>query len=230
MKQPEFDSYSSSYETLLKDPIRDRFMGADEDFFHTRKRDLIREHFRSQGIQTSGLRYLDVGCGKGELLGLLRDDFSYVAGCDPSREMLKVVSGADIRTQEEPDTIPFGDEELDFVSAVCVYHHVPPEKRLPLTREIRRVLRRHGVFVMIEHNPYNPITRLVVSRTPVDANAVLLRASEARGWMEQAGFKPNAPNYFLYLPAPIYRLASALEHPLRFLPLGGQYAIFGSKA
>ena len=47
MSQPEFDRYSGSYEELLKDPIRDRFMGAGPQFFHVRKRDLIREHFRA---------------------------------------------------------------------------------------------------------------------------------------------------------------------------------------
>ena len=37
-------------------------------FFHRRKGDLIRRFFRRRGVATSGLRYLDVGCGKGELL------------------------------------------------------------------------------------------------------------------------------------------------------------------
>jgi hypothetical protein len=29
MNQPEFDRYSPSYEALLRDPIRDRFVAAD---------------------------------------------------------------------------------------------------------------------------------------------------------------------------------------------------------
>ena len=75
MTQPEFYRYSPSYEELLKDPIRDRFMGQESGFFHERKRDLIREHFRRAAVDTHKLRYLDVGCGKGELISLLRDDF-----------------------------------------------------------------------------------------------------------------------------------------------------------
>ena len=230
MSQPEFDRYSGSYEELLKDPIRDRFMGSGPQFFHLRKRDLIREYFSTRGIETRGLRYLDIGCGKGELLSLLRDDFHQVAGCDPSIGMLGFSQGVETRVQEDSNTIPFADAAFDFVTAVGVYHHIPPSSRLALAREACRVLRPEGVFAILEHNPYNPVTRLIISRTPVDAHAVLLRPSEARKWMRLAGFSCHAPRYFLYFPEPIYRRAGHwLEHLLRGVPLGGQYAIFGSK-
>ena len=230
MSQPEFDRYSASYEELLKDPIRDRFMGAGPEFFHLRKRDLIREHFGALGIDTRALSYLDIGCGKGELLSLMRDDFHQVAGCDPSPAMLSSGQAVETRVQEDRGKIPFDDAAFDFVTAVCVYHHVPPSSRLALTREAYRVLRPGGVFAMIEHNPYNPVTRLIVNRTPVDADAVLLKSSEANEWMRSAGFTCHAPNYFLYFPEPLYRRGGdRLEHLLKGLPLGGQYAIFGSK-
>jgi SAM-dependent methyltransferase len=230
VSQPEFDRYSASYEELLKDPIRDRFMGAGAEFFHLRKRDLIREHFSADGVDTRALRYLDIGCGKGELLSLLRDDFRQVAGCDPSPGMLSSSQDLETRVQEDPGKIPFDDAAFDFVTAVCVYHHVPVSARLALTREVYRVLRPGGVFAIIEHNPYNPVTRLIVSRTPVDADAVLLKSSEARDWMRSAGFTCHAPNYFLYFPEPLYRRGGRrLEHLLRGLPLGGQYAVFGTK-
>jgi SAM-dependent methyltransferase len=230
VSQPEFDRFSGSYEELLKDPIRDRFKGSGPQFFHLRKRDLIREYFSARGIDTRGLSYLDVGCGKGELLALLRDDFHQVAGCDPSPAMLSSIQNVETRVQEEPGKIPFADAAFDFITAVCVYHHVPPSSRLTLTREAYRVLRPGGAFAIVEHNPYNPVTRLIVSRTPVDAGAVLLRPSEAGESMRLAGFTCLAPRYFLYFPEPIYRRAGdRLERLLRSVPLGGQYAIFGTK-
>jgi SAM-dependent methyltransferase len=230
VSQPEFDRYSGSYEELLKDPIRDRFTGAGSQFFHVRKRDLIREHFSSLGINTRALRYLDVGCGKGELLSLLRDDFHEVSGCDPSPGMLSSSEGVETRVQENPGKIPFDDGIFDFVTAVCVYHHVPSSSRLVLTREANRVLKPKGVFAIIEHNPYNPVTRLIVRRTPVDADAVLLKAAEAREWMRAAEFTCDVPRYFLYFPETIYRrTGDRLEHLLRGVPLGGQYAVFGTK-
>jgi SAM-dependent methyltransferase len=230
VSQPEFDRYSGSYEELLKDPIRDRFTGSGQQFFHVRKRDLIREHFSGLGVDTRALRYLDIGCGKGELLSLLRNDFCEVAGCDPSPGMLSSSQGVETRVQENAGQIPFQDAVFDFVTAVCVYHHVPASSRLALTHEVNRVLKPGGVFAIIEHNPYNPVTRLIVSRTPVDADAVLLRASEARRWMQTAGFTCAAPRYFLYFPEAVYqRTGDGLESLLRGVPLGGQYAVFGTK-
>jgi SAM-dependent methyltransferase len=230
VSQPEFDRFSGSYEELLKDPIRDRFTRSGQQFFHVRKRDLIRQHFSSLGVDTRALRYLDVGCGKGELLSLLREDFHEVAGCDPSPGMLSSSEGVETRVQENPGKIPFDDAAFDFVTSVCVYHHVPPSSRLALTREAYRVLKPGGIFAIIEHNPYNPVTRLIVSRTPVDADAVLVRAAEVRGCMRAAGFTCDVPRYFLYFPEPIYRrTGDRLERLLRGVPLGGQYAIFGTK-
>lgn len=230
MPEAPFDRLSPSYENLLRDPIRDRFTGAESIFFHRRKADLIRRFFRRRNVNTSGLRYLDVGCGKGELLGLLQSDFQQTAGCDVSEEMMQQIAGIETRVQKDALQIPFGDAEFDLVTAVCVYHHVPPDDRRTLTREIGRVLRPGGIFCMIEHNPLNPVTRLIVSRTPVDADAILLPACEARGLAAAAGFAPVEQDYFLYFPQAIHRYLSGMEALLAKVPLGGQYAVFSRKA
>jgi SAM-dependent methyltransferase len=226
MSKPEFDNYSASYDDLLKDPIRDGFAGSSL-FFHVRKRDLVRDYFKRSGIDPKGLRYLDVGCGKGELLSLLAGDFAQAAGCDPSSGMLKSALGVEVRVQQDPTRIPFEDGQFDFITAVCVYHHVPPHLRPSLTAEIKRLLTPGGVFAIIEHNPWNPATRLIVSRTPVDADAILLGASETRSLMRSAGFSIHRETYFLYLPEMVYSSVPHLETLLRRVPLGGQYAVFG---
>jgi SAM-dependent methyltransferase len=229
MTESRFDPLSSSYEELLRDPMRDRFTGQEPAFFHRRKADLIRQFFRHRSLATSELRYLDVGCGKGELLGLLQSDFKQTAGCDISAEMMRQVTGIETRVQKDSLQIPFGDAEFDLVTAVCVYHHVPPADRRTLTGEIRRVLRPGGVFCMIEHNPFNPVTRLIVSRTPVDADAILLRASEARRLAAGAELAPVEQDYFLYFPQALYRYVGQVEALLSKVPLGGQYALFSTK-
>jgi SAM-dependent methyltransferase len=232
MSKPEFDNYAASYEELLKDPIRDGFAGSPA-FFHQRKRDLIRDYFRRNGVDTKRLSYLDVGCGKGELMSLLAADFGRIAGCDPSGGMLEAAHGpdvkVDVRVQADPNRIPFDDAQFDFVTAVCVYHHVPIAARAALTSEVRRVLRPGGVFAIIEHNPYNPATRLIVKRTPVDADAILLYPGETQSLLRGAGLPVRATSYFLYLPEGIYRRAGAVEDLLRHVPLGGQYAVFGKR-
>jgi SAM-dependent methyltransferase len=228
MSRPEFDNFAATYDDLVKDPIRDSF-AANPAFFHLRKRDLIRDFFKRSGVDTKRFSYLDVGCGKGELMSLLAADFGHVAGCDPSAGMLEGAHNAHVRVQPDPNRIPFADAQFDFVTAVCVYHHVPVAARAALTHEVRRVLRPGGIFAIIEHNPYNPATRLIVKRTPVDAGAILLYPDETQSLLRSAGLPVRATSFFLYLPEGIYRLAGAVEDLLRHVPLGGQYAVFGRR-
>src|ERR1035437_5842782 len=210
--KPEFDHFSGSYDRLLNDPIRDRFSPGGAEFFHLRKRDLIRDYFRRRRTDTGKLAYLDLGCGKGELVSLLRNDFARVAVCDPSEGMLRagelVSKGIETRVQDDPGRIPFDSAEFDFVTAVCVFHHVPPSARATLVREAHRVLRPGGTLAIVEHNPYNPITRLIVCRTPVDADAILLRPIETRRLIRDAGLTVDDWRYFLYFPEPLYRWLS----------------------
>jgi SAM-dependent methyltransferase len=225
----EFDQMAPRYEEMLSDPLRDRFTASNSDFFHLRKRDLIRDYFHSRGIDMRPSSYLDVGCGKGELLSLLRDDFAAVSGCDTSWRMLSCVRDTAVRLQLRSDQLPFETGVFDFISASCVYHHVPPSGRRALTAEVKRLLRPAGIFAIIEHNPYNPITRLVVKRSAIDRDAVLLRAFEVRQLMRAVGLTPETTEYFLYAPKPLYhRGGRYLEHCLSSLPLGGQYAVFGT--
>ena len=224
----EFDSYANDYEALLNDPIRNVFSPDGCLFFHRQKLKVIRRFFRKQGRLTRSLAWLDVGCGKGELLGLGRADFRSATGCDPSAGMLSEAADAPVVVQPDPLGLPFPDWSFDFVTAVCAYHHVPLESRVQLTAAISRVLRPGGIFCMIEHNPLNPVTQMIVHRTPVDAEAVLLTARNARRVMESAGFVPKAREYFLYLPERLQAFGF-LENLLVSVPAGGQYAIFGQK-
>lgn len=230
MSQPEFDDYSSSYEELRKDSLCAGFAGSTE-FFYTRKRDLIRHFFHQRGVDSKKLSYLDVGCGKGELASLLFQDFAHVAGCDPSAGMLE---GADtrlnFRRQKDPGKLPFDSGTFDFVTAVCVYHHVPLAERPALTGEIARVLRPGGIFAMIEHNPWNPATRIIVKRSPIDQDAILLNAREARRLMNNASLAPAGQKFFLYLPEPVYKATGGLENLFSQVPFGGQYSVFGQRS
>jgi SAM-dependent methyltransferase len=223
----EFDRYASDYEALLEDPLRDRFKKTG-DFFHRRKWLLIQEFFRRQRFPITRSEWLDVGCGKGELLALGRASFARVVGCDPSEEMSKSAT-VEVRHQVSPDVLPCADQSFDFVTAVCVYHHVGERDRIPLTKEIYRILRVGGFFCMIEHNPLNPLTQLIVKRAAVDRDARLLGPRKANRYMGSADFRRVRVTYFLYLPEGLFNKYPGFETLLAGVPLGGQYAAFGKK-
>jgi SAM-dependent methyltransferase len=224
----EFDHYAKKYQELLRDPVRDGF-AQNGGFFHQRKWILIANFLQRNALSTDKLAWLDVGCGQGELLRLGSLHFDRAVGCDLSGEMARDAKGIEVHLQQSPDTLPFPDLSIDFITAVCVYHHVDERNRMPLTCDIRRVLRPNGIFCMIEHNPLNPVTRLIVSRSPVDINAHLLSARRAIRYMEQSGLRHLESQYFLCLPETYYYKVGYLEWILRKLPLGGQYAVFGRK-
>jgi SAM-dependent methyltransferase len=224
----EFEKYAHNYEELLRDPMRDGF-ARNGEFYHRRKWTLIAEFLASHAISPGQLAWLDVGCGKGELLSYGRSHFGHVEGCDPSREMSADAGGIEVRLQEAPAALPFPNASFDFATAVCVYHHVEDLNRLPLTREIHRILRPNGIFCIIEHNPFNPITRLIVSRSPIDVDAHLLSARLARSYTNKAGLRHVESQYFLYLPERYYDKVGGLERMVKNVPLGGQYAIFARK-
>jgi SAM-dependent methyltransferase len=223
----EFDNYASRYRDLLEDPLRDKF--AKPEFFAERKWILIQSFFQQQERELSQLSWLDVGCGQGELLRMGKDHWSMAAGCDPSGEMLKACDDLNIVRMTDPEKLPFADESFDFITAVCVYHHVPPRSRVRLTGEIKRVLRPGGLICVIEHNPYNPVTQMIVRRTPVDRDAILLTSRETRKLMASTNLVVLRNIYFLFLPAKLFRSAPKFETLLAAVPLGGQFAMFAQK-
>jgi SAM-dependent methyltransferase len=223
-----FDQLADDYDALLRDPVRDLF-ARSPDFFHRRKWDLIQAYLKPTGLNSRSMAWLDVGCGRGELLRLGKDSFRQSVGCDPSREMIRYGSG-EIYWQPEPSELPFAAQTFDLVTAVCVFHHVPFPQRPALASEVFRLLRPKGVFCVIEHNPFNPITRRIVARTPVDRDARLLSAGYTKSMLSRAGFDGMDTRYFLFAPERWYANFGWLEAFLKHCPAGGQYAVFATKS
>ncbi len=225
----EFDDYAASYRELLSDPLCDKFASGSQ-FFVSRKWELLKRFLTARKPPVSEQRWLDVGCGFGDLLRLGKSLFRQASGCDVSRDMLCRAQDLDVRLQNRPDEIPYESDTFELVTAVCVYHHVVSEDmRAVLTTEIKRVLKPGGVFCLIEHNPLNPITRFIVRRTPVDANARLLGLAESTQMLRAAGMNVIGKEVFLYLPEMLYRKFSFVESGLRNVPIGAQYALFAEK-
>ena len=223
-KPREFDEYAESYAELLDDPLRRRFT-KDPLHFHRRKWDLLEAFLRNEGKDPGKLRWLDVGCGQGDLLNLAGAGFERAVGCDPSCGMLQSASPFQMFTQCSPTEIPSEDHAFDLVTVVCVYHHVHGPDRDLLAKEIMRVLKPGGICCLIEHNPWNPVTRSIVKRCPVDIDAELITASAARALFQRHGFEMLRTDFFLYFPESLHRGFGKWEKYLRRIPFGGQYIL-----
>jgi trans-aconitate methyltransferase len=150
-----------------------------------------------------------------------------VAGCDVSEKSLRVAQRAN------PGVVFFAagakagapPEPFDLVVTANVLHHVPLPERGGVVTEMRSLLASGGSLVVFEHNPYNPVTRRLVSTCPFDRDAVLLTPRQTAMLLAAAGLSVRARRYILFFPA-FLRALRFLEKPLGFLPLGGQYCIY----
>ena len=114
-----------------------------------------------------GFKLLDVGCGDGVALYLLRDRLPRLelCGVDPSEEALAVarqkVSDAELK-KSTSGSLPFEDDLFDVVISSDVIEHVEdPEQML---KEIKRVAKNGAVIII-----GTPIKH---SKFPIDHNHV----------------------------------------------------------
>ena len=91
-----------------------------------------------------------------------------------------------------------------------------------------RVLRPGGLALILEHNPWNPLTRLAVARCPFDDDAILLGPSEATRHLSGAGLVREEKRYILFFPFDA-RIFRRVESGLGALPLGAQYYVASRK-
>ena len=172
----------------------------------------------------SGRSALDIGCGIGlahrylsgigELHGVDASEVSIGRAREDNPEIAYAVADA--------SSLPYDDAAFDVSFAVGLLHHVPPESRDAVVRELVRVAR--VLTVVFEHNPLNPLTRLAVDRCAFDEDAVLLGPREVCRLLRRVGAQPLEQRYILFFP----RRGNALrrvEDVLRRVPLGAQYYV-----
>ena len=125
--------------------------------------------------------------------------------------------------------LPFDDGSFDLAIAACVFHHIDAREQRFWVREIARVLRPGGRFVMFEHNPRNPLTRRVVRNVPFDEGVVLLRREDARALLEHAGLRVRRSRFYFFFPRFLAALR-VLEPLMGWVPFGGQFYVVGERA
>jgi trans-aconitate methyltransferase len=204
--------------------------GESKEYFATERVKWVSRCLTDLGSRPS--RVLDFGCGTGgtcpELLRQLGAD--RVVGVDASIDSLSAArrvhadSRLEFRKIEElGSSVPF-----DLVYCNGVFHHVQPSERPTVLAGIRRSLVDGGYFAFWENNPWNPGTRLVMSRIPFDRDARLISPPHARNLLARAGFHVLRTDFLFFFP----RLLAALrplEITLAHIPAGAQYLVLCQK-
>jgi SAM-dependent methyltransferase len=203
------------------------FTGADHRFVaRARAAELVHVARRLLG-DPAGLDVLDAGCGIGLTVPHLRDAFRSLTGTDVSAEALEIARrehpGGRFEPAE-PGRLPFEDDAFDLAFCMNVVQVIPLDERAGFLAELRRVTRHGGLVAVFEHNPWNPLTQVVVRRFDSPDSIGMLRMAQTRRLLADAGLEPAATGFILVSPSRRTR-AVALERRLRRLPLGAQYYV-----
>ncbi len=224
-----FDSYTDSYEAAVEQSIG--FSGQKVSYFGRRKAVQLLDVCRRYVGSPEKLSVLDVGCGIGitdeHLVGQVRE----LHGVDVSAEAVERAAARNPEARYgvcSEHSLPFDSGSFDVAFAVCVIHHLSPEKRVNFACEMRRVVRPGGVVVLFEHNPLNPLTRFAVSRCEFDDDAILLGRHAAGELLKSAALRPVERRYVVFFTRGEARVR-AVERLLRAVPLGAQYYVVGAR-
>lgn len=173
---------------------------------------------------------LDLGCGTGEAEQILCQYFSHITGIDLSDGMIREARRKDLANcefqQADATRLPFPDQYFDLVFSFCLLHHLAKNQLEQSIVEAARVSRKSAMLLVFEHNPRNPITKLVVERSPTDRGVVLLNATRIEELYRKANIDILEKRYIILFPG-LMSFLRPLECWLYRVPCGGQYCIAG---
>jgi ubiquinone/menaquinone biosynthesis C-methylase UbiE len=176
-------------------------------------------------------RILDYGCGDGVMTDYAKKYLpkAELVGIDPSSESIKEAKenfpGINFDVLEGT-RLPYSDNVFDVAFAAGVFHHIDFKDHALYVKELVRVVRPGGQFILFEHNPFNPLTQYIFRTNEVDRDAHMLLPSYSRRLL--GGFEGIQIKYYYFFTAFASRLRW-LEKRLTWLPLGALYAVIATK-
>lgn len=150
----------ASVDLPVPDPVYLDF----EDIFRGDRADIKSRHevylpyLRDASTELQDLRILDIGCGRGEWLELLRENGFSATGVDGNSSMVAACRerGLDVQHGEAIHhlrTLPSGS--LGGVTGLHIIEHLPIASLVALVDEVLRVLKPGGLVIFETPNPDN---------------------------------------------------------------------------
>jgi putative AdoMet-dependent methyltransferase len=166
----DFDAWADTYDGWV----------TSDDPVYARYDEVLDRVVRLSGAGP-GKRILDIGTGTGRLAERLLARGAEVSGVDPSQRMLDKAAakpgchGVELIRLKEPFlNLPYAKEAFDATVSTYAFHHVYPLKKPGGIREMVRVLKPGGLWVLGD----------LVFRDEVAEKAAL----ERYAWMEEEYF------------------------------------------
>ncbi|HEX6719283.1 MAG TPA: methyltransferase domain-containing protein [Pyrinomonadaceae bacterium] len=154
---PSFNEVANDEEDHLLDALyaslEDQFRGPRDEV--RRRLQVYLPFLKEAGIKNG---VLDIGCGRGEWLQLLRSEGIEGQGVDRNRVLVEECRGAGLNVVEQ-DALAYlrnlPDESFNAITTFHLVEHLPFETLIRLLDEIVRTLKPGGILIVETPNPEN---------------------------------------------------------------------------
>lgn len=227
-QRPLFDAYAKEYDAALMQGVS--VSGESKEYFAKGRALWLSRRLEELGECPQSA--VDFGCGTGSATPYLLEipGMKSLLGLDVSASSIEAA-----RRQHGSERAHFltlheyaPAAQMDLVFCNGVFHHIPLAERVDAVRFIHRTLRPGGLFAFWENNPWNPGTRIVMSRIPFDREAITLAPPKARRLLAENGFEVLGTDFRFLFPR-LLNWLRPLEAPLSRFPFGAQYQILCRK-
>lgn len=221
----DFDYVADSYADQLKTALG--VFGGESDYFARYKVALVSRTLGESSIKT----ILDYGSGVGSSMQYFREFYptAEISATDLSTESLKRLKAKhpDVNVIQPND---LAGHRFDLVFISCVIHHMPVDSRSTEVAKLLNLVKSGGNIFVFEHNPFNPVTRRIVSKCEFDEGVVLVSKRHLKRLVasRQPSFDFQS-SYCMFFP-PLLKRLTFLDRFLGWLPLGGQHFLFGHRS
>lgn len=175
-------------------------------------------------------KVLDLGCGTGEAEEILHSHFDEMTGIDSSEGMIGEAKRGNIPNcefkQADVLKLPFPDKYFDLVFSFCLFHHLSKNEWKQAINEAVRVSKKSAILLIFEHNPKNPITQLVVRKSPIDKGVTLISLVTMEELYKEANVNILEKGFIIFFPR-FLSFLRPFEGLLCRIPYGGQYYVAG---
>ena len=99
-------------------------------------------------------KILDIGCGTIPFF-LINTKFKEKHGMDPSLKVFDLKENIMLKKHDvEQDIFPYEDNFFDVVTMLVVFEYIEPDKLIDVLKEIKRVLKSGGRFILSTSCPW----------------------------------------------------------------------------
>lgn len=228
----EFDDVAGRYSAMMEQGMV--LKGSDHEYFTAYKMYYLKEYIQlcRNRNPKKVVKVLDYGCGIGIVSRAIAKSFHKVIvhGFDISSESIKCANemkhGKNVMFTSSADHL---DDNYDICICCCVLHHVTDrEMQNEIVQNIYRRLKKGGIFIVIEHNMKNLLTRKSVDSCPFDKHAVMLTKREVMHLMKKNHFKNIQKRYITFFPKQLSKLWF-FDKYIKWCALGAQHMETGYK-